>query len=112
MVFLVPCSSPVGTEFLPLEPRRAYNHMGPGKPHEQLTCLVDSMSHIVRAFHLAYTLKTFSKEGGEGGAFITGREVWTELLGVDSAPGKPTSPRISRDQLRDLTRYGGTILRA
>ena len=62
VVFVVPCSPPLGTEFLPLEPRRAYNHTGPGKPHGQLTFLVDSMSHIVRAFHLAYALKMFSKE--------------------------------------------------
>ena len=61
VVFVVPCSPPIGTEFLPLEPRRAYDHTGPRKPHEQLTCLVDSMSHIVRAFHLAHALKTFSK---------------------------------------------------
>src|SRR3954465_13432429 len=66
------------------------------------------MSPIVRAFHSTYALKTFSKEGG---TFITGREAWTGLLGVDGAPGEPTSPHISRDRLRDLTRYGGTILR-
>ena len=46
---------------------------------------------------------------GEG-AFITGREAWTGLLGVDGAPGKPTSPHIFKYRLWDLTRYGGTIL--
>ena len=44
------------------------------------------------------------------GAFITGREAWTGLLGVNSAPGKPTSPHIFKYWLRDLIRYGGTIL--
>ena len=37
---------------------------------------------------------------------------WPGLLGVDSAPVKPTPAHNSRDRLRDLTRYGGTILRA
>ena len=57
-------------------------------------------------------IENIFERGGEGGAFITGREAWTGLLGVDGAPGKPTSPHISRDRLRDLTRYGRSLLRA
>ena len=47
---------------------------------------------------------------GEVGAFITGREAWTRLLGVDSAPGKLTLPHSFKYRLRDLTHYGRTIL--
>src|SRR3954468_19150090 len=42
---------------------------GPGNPLDQLTCRVDSMSHIVWAFHSTYASWMFLN-GGEGGAFI------------------------------------------
>src|SRR3954462_14545940 len=65
---------------------------GPRNPLDQLTCLVDSMSHIVRAFHSTYASWLFLN-GGEGGAFIQvgkrGRE-W-EMPGIRNL--KPCSHR-------------------
>src|SRR4051812_16411202 len=40
-------------------------------------------------------LKDLSGEG----AFITGREPWTRLLGVDGSPSEPTSPHIFKYRL-------------
>ena len=56
VVFVVPCSPPLGTEFLPLEPRLSVQTHGALQRITLglLTCLVDSMSHIVWAFHLTY----------------------------------------------------------
>ena len=112
MVFVVPYLPPLGPEFLPLEPRRAYNHTGAWKPPR--------LTNLPSRFHESHSsgvpfdicIENLLKDLPGAGAFITGREAWTGLRGVDSAPGKPTSPHISRDRLRDFTRYDGTLLRA
>ena len=72
MVFAVPYLPLLGPEFLPMVQDERTATQKPGNPLDQLTYLVDSMSHIVRAFHSTYVSWLFLN-GGEGGAFIIGR---------------------------------------
>src|SRR3954464_13452924 len=67
--FAVPYFPLLGPEFLPWDQDKCTTTRGPGNPLDQLTCRVDSMSHIVRAFHSTYASWLFLN-GGEGGAFI------------------------------------------
>src|SRR4051812_37246352 len=67
--FAVPYLPLLGPEFLHMVQDERTSTRGPGSPLDQLTCRVDSMTHIVRAFHSTYAYWLFLN-GGEGGAFI------------------------------------------
>jgi hypothetical protein len=65
------------------------------------------MSHIDRDFHLAYASKNILKRDGGGGAS------YRNVAGVEKGMAFTILVPVHnlKDRLRDLTRYGGTILR-